>query len=290
MADQPAAGKTQTRTQHVYVPHGRARLPKLGPYFRELWGRLDFTLEMSNTQMRAAHTNTVLGQLWLVLNPLLLAGVYYLLVFILAGSRTADFGQITSGLFFFYFVSGAIQTSAGSVTGGGKLILNQAFPKLSLPISMVYMSFRRFLPTLIVYGVIHLIVGRPITWQLLWLPLIMLIALAFTLGLGSLVAAAQVYFRDVAQFLPYIVRIWLYISPVLWTSEMLAQRLGKHGYLMAIAQANPLFSILGMWGDALTGVPLNPQYLGIGAAWGVGALVIGCWFFISRERDFAVRI
>src|SRR4051812_45418459 len=67
---------------HVYEPH-RVGLPKLGPYIREVWRRREFAFELSRTKLRSQHYNTAFGQLWLVLNPLLLAGVYFVLVDIL---------------------------------------------------------------------------------------------------------------------------------------------------------------------------------------------------------------
>src|SRR5436190_20570157 len=68
-----------TSQTHVYVPHARG-LPPLGSYVRELWRRREFALELSRTRLRAQHFDTVFGQLWMVLNPLLLAGVYFVLV------------------------------------------------------------------------------------------------------------------------------------------------------------------------------------------------------------------
>src|SRR6266576_27843 len=62
--------------EHVYEPHA-AGLPPLRPYIRELWRRREFALELSRTRLRAQHFDTVFGQLWMVLNPLLLAGVYF---------------------------------------------------------------------------------------------------------------------------------------------------------------------------------------------------------------------
>lgn len=281
---------TTQRDHQVFKPH-KAGLPNLGQYFAEVWRRRDFAMEMSVTQMRAANTNTVLGELWLVLNPLLLAGVYYVLIFILAGNKNADFAQITSGLFFFYFISGSITSSAVSVTAGGKLILNQAFPKMLLPMSSVYLAFRRFLPTLIVYAVIHVIAGRPITLQLLWIPLIVALGTLFALGLGMIVATAQVYFRDTASFLPYIMRIWLYLSPVLWSAEMLFERFHhKLGEWVNLVYINPMFSVLGMWTDVLTGHSPDLRFVLVGVGVTFACLITGAWIFIAREREFAVRL
>ena len=274
----------------IYTPH-KAGLPKLGEYFSELWRRRDFAVELSHTNMRATNTNTVLGQLWLVLNPLLLAGVYFLLVVVLSrGKGGAGFPQLTGGLFMFFYVTGAMSACATSVTNAGGLILNMNFPKMLLIFSNVYMAFRRFLPTLVVYFAIHIIAKKPWSFQMLWLPLIILLATVLAVGLGSLVATWHVYFRDTAQFLPYFIRIWLYLSPVLYTAEeFLETGLGKAlGPVME--KVNPMFALLGIWGDALRGEPMNWAYLGTAIAWAFGLAVIGGLYFMSRERDFAVRL
>ena len=125
-ADVARPGPLSSETLHVYEPH-RAGLPKkLGPYFRELWERREFAAEMSRSGIRAANTRTVFGQIWLVLNPLLLALVYYLLVNVLSRqSQGMDFfAHLTAGLFTFYFISGCMSTGAASVVGGGRLLLN----------------------------------------------------------------------------------------------------------------------------------------------------------------------
>src|SRR3954468_7525178 len=111
-----------TTQRHVYEPH-RVALPPLGQYIRELWRRRDFALELSRTRLRAQHFNTAFGQLWLVLNPLLLAGVYFVLVDIIrANSRGLGFfAHLMAGLFAYYYVSNALREGVKSVTKGGKL-------------------------------------------------------------------------------------------------------------------------------------------------------------------------
>ena len=94
--------------------------------------------------------------------------------------------------------------------GGGRLILNTAFPRTLLPLSSVLTSFLRFLPCVLVYAVVHGIAGLPVGPQLLWVLPIFAIIASFATGVTMLVAAAQVYFRDVSSFLPYFNRIWLY--------------------------------------------------------------------------------
>ena len=106
-----------------------------------------------------------------------------------------------------------------SVTKGGRLILNSAFPRALLPLSAVITAFMRFLPTIIIYIPIHIASGLPVNANLLWcLPIVALFLLTAS-GLAMLVAAAQVYFRDLSNFLPYALRIWLYVSPVLYYAD-----------------------------------------------------------------------
>src|SRR5919205_1763937 len=101
---------------HVYEPHV-VGLPPLGPYLREVWRRREFARELTLTNLRSAHFNTVFGQLWLVLNPIMLSLVYLLLVDILRAGRHPPgyFAHLTAGIFVYYFVSGSIRESTRSI-------------------------------------------------------------------------------------------------------------------------------------------------------------------------------
>src|SRR4051794_26730271 len=131
---------------HVHEPH-KVGIPPLRPYVRMLWQRREFARELSSTQLRAQHYNTVFGKLWLVLNPLMLALVYFVLIDILRGGSRgpAFFGHLIGSLFVFYFIHGCMSQGVKSVVSGGKLILNTAFPRVLLPLSAVLTAFTRFL-------------------------------------------------------------------------------------------------------------------------------------------------
>jgi teichoic acid transport system permease protein len=274
---------------HVYEPH-KVGLPPLRPYFKALWERREFAAEMSRTGIRAANTNTFFGQVWLVLNPLLLAGVYYLLVEIIAGAGAetdgaARFAHMCGGLFAFYYFSGAMTAGASSVVGGGKLLMNMSFPRMLLPLSALRTSFFRFLPTMGVYLAIHLLMRQPLHWAMLLAPVFLILLTIFAAGMGMIFAALQVYFRDTTSFLPYFVRIWLYLSPVLWFAEQAPDK------FKSFIQFNPLYSLIGGWTDLLVRGTIPDVKMWIGAAvWAVAALLIGALFFMSREREFVVRL
>src|SRR3954468_5996187 len=165
--------------QHVYEPH-RVGIPPLRPYIRELWRRREFAFELSRTNLRAQHFDTAFGQLWLVLNPLLLAFVYFILVDILRhGHRPHGFfAHLVAGIFAYYFVSGAVRDGVKSIVRGGKRVPNPPFPRPLLPLSTVISSFWRFIPTFAIYIPVHIVSGFLIGLVDLWLiPIVFLLAL-----------------------------------------------------------------------------------------------------------------
>jgi teichoic acid transport system permease protein len=270
----------------IYEPH-RVGLPPLKPYFRELWQRRHFIWELARADLRVQHFNTALGQFWLLLNPLLLTLVYFLLVTIVrGGSRGPEFfGHLMLCLFTFRFVSRSIREGGAAVVGGGQLILNTAFPRMLLPLSAVITGILRFLPPLALYAVAHLVIGLPIGPELLWAIPIYLMLVVFATGMTMVFATAQVYFRDLKHFLRYLLRIWLYTSPVIYYVEDVPER------FRPLMNLNPLYPLLGALSDAVNlGKTPGPDLLLAGLAWTVGALVVGAFVFITREREFAVRL
>jgi ABC-type polysaccharide/polyol phosphate export permease len=146
-------------------------------------------------------------------------------------------------------------------------------------------AFFRFTPTMLIYVPVHFITGRPVTWQLLWAIPIVLILVLLAAGLSMILAAGQVYFRDLDNFLPYGLRIWLYTTPILYYAEEVPR---KYQWVL---DANPIGKLFGAWSDVIVkGISPGVGGIAVGAAWGIGVFIAGSLFFLSRERDFAVRI
>ena len=281
----------------VFEPH-KASLPPLLPYLKEFWKRRAFAIELSRFADKAEYLDSKFGKVWLVLNPLLLAMIYFLLVTVLRGGMKSNQGittlaHILIGLFTFYFAQSCISAGATSITAGGRLILNQAFPRALLPFSSTISAFYQFLPTLPTYVVV-IIVGKWVfpatqipgfTWSYLWIPFIIACVGITGFGLSLVFATMNVYFRDTNKILTYITRIWMYLSPILWLPSAL------HGKAKLLLYVNPLGPALTgnsrIWIDN-TGLSMN-VILGC-IFWAVASMCIGGYFFISRERDFAIRI
>ena len=269
----------------IYEPF-RAGLPPLGAYLRSLWARRSFISEFSRSELREQNYGSVFGQLWLILNPLLLSGVYFLLIYIIGGhSDSTRYGHLTASLFLFYLVSNSLTGGVKSITAGQRLILNTAFPRAMLPISALVIALFKFVPTLAVFFMMRTILGLDYSWQMFWAIPVILIALLMGLGMAILISCINVYFRDIASFLPYMTRSLLYLSPILYQASDLSENLRN------LEIANPIFYLLDAWSQVMVYAKAPDMFsLLHSLVWTIAIFVIGSYFFLSRERDFAVRL
>lgn len=270
----------------VFVPY-RAGLPPLRQYFSAVWERRQLLAELARTESRAENQDTWFGQIWNVLNPLLMGAVYFMLVSILSRGGTQPYylAYLLAGLFLFTALGKALTTGVRSMTSNAALVTKTAMPRVVLPLSNVWVAISQFLPTLIVLLLVGLVTGvRP---HLAWLAMIPLLVLfiVFTFGMVLILATLQVYFRDTRNFLTYFIRIWLYATPVLWTVAQTPH------FFKGIVFINPMYPIVGGWSEAFTQGEWPPLIYWVSAtAWAIGALLFGLYFFLSREREFAIRI
>lgn len=118
-----------------------------------------------------------------------------------------------------------------------------------------------------------------------WAIPVILIALLMGLGMAILISCINVYFRDVASFLPYLTRSLLYLSPILYLASDLSEQ------MRTFEIANPIFYLLDAWSQVMV-FANAPDYFALAHAliWAFSIFLIGSYFFLSRERDFAVRL
>jgi len=264
-------------------------LPALRPYFVDLWARRRFVWHLARTDLKAEHYTSAIGQLWVILDPLLLAAVYFLLRTVVrpvggGAGRNAIIAHLVWAVFVFTFVSNSMMAGARSLLSGRGLILNASFPRAVLPIVSVVKSVFDFLPTMLVYFAFHLVLGQPFGASLVMLPVIVLILTVMNLGLALLFAPLMVFFRDTGGFLPYVTRIWLYVTPALYFVREIPPK------LLTYLRWNPLFPSYAALEQIFAAHMPSAGYLLAAAGWAVGFFLVGAIVFLARERDFAVRL
>ena len=257
---------------------------RIRDYVKELWRRREFIWYLAIGNFKARNASTALGLFWWVLNPLLLSLVYYL-VFGLVFPGRRDILYVMSGMFAFHFTSQSFAGSAGAVLQNSKLLVNVRFPRVILPISHILESALGFLLSLGILVVAAVGLNGSFPGSNAWL-LILAIPLhfLFNLGLGSLAARLAIPFRDVTNVIPYINRIWLYLSPIIWPLSLL-EDVGPE--YVRLAEANPMFSIIGVYRAALLNYEFYPSMLVQFAAWSIGIAIVGLALFIPFEGKMA---
>ena len=276
------------RSATVYEPTVTG-LPPLRPYLTALAQRRRFMWHLARTDLKGEHYDTAIGQLWVILDPLLTAAVYFLFRSVVkpsggAANRNAILSHLVWAVFFFTYTNNAITGGARSLLQGRQLILNASFPRVALPTVAIVKSLLDFLPTLIVYFVLHAILRQPFGLSLICLPLLIAIQTVFNMGFGMLLAPLMVFYRDTGGFLPYFTRLWLYVTPALYTIAEIPQS------LKAYLRWNPLYPLFGALEQVFKGQFPSGGYVLGAAAWACGFFLIGAVMFLARERDFAVRL
>lgn len=259
--------------------------PRIGPYLRSMWARREFAMAVPLGQLRAQNFDTVLGALWHLLNPLFLAGVYYLVFGVILNTRrdVDNFvAFLTIGVFVFYFTSKCITSGASSITRSVGLIRSINFPRAILPLSSVIGETLAFLPAVLVMLVIALVTGEPphLTWLLL-VP-IFAVQMVFNLGLSLVLARMSDHFLDVQQVLPYLIRIWMYFSGVFYVINASV----TNPVLNLALKGNPAHVFITLARDAVLENRTNGKYWAVAVAWAVIVFVGGFIYFKARERSY----
>jgi teichoic acid transport system permease protein len=260
---------------------------RLRTYFTDLWNRREFAWFLAMGNLKARNASTTLGLLWWVLNPLLLGLVYFFVFGVLFAGSSRPEGYIAyllSGMFVFHFTNQSMSGGANAILQNAKLLANLKFPRLVLLISSMIESSVGFLASLLVfYAISWTTVGvHPSRYTLLLL-IAFPIQVLFNLGLSGIVARLAVPFRDINNFIPYVNRLWLYLSPIIWQLSFLDR---ADPALRALVELNPMFHIIEMYRAALIGHPdylFNSQDVLWSLAWALVVFVIGVAGFIRYE-------
>lgn len=247
---------------------------------------------MAMGNLKARNASTALGLVWWFLNPLLLGAVYFV-VFGLIIPVSRDLSYLLSGMFAFYYTSTSVTGGANSILSNAKLLVNVSFPRLIMPVVAVLEAGIGFLASLLGFYLIvgpvqHLVNGEGVlpSVRTLWLlPVVYIIHTVFNLGLAALAGRVAVPFRDVNNLIPYLLRLWLYVSPIIITAEFIADI--PAGWQLRLFNLNPLVPLLGVYRAALTGGEFVSADLLTAALWAFGVAAIAIAAFVKYEGRMA---
>ncbi len=239
--------------------------------------------------VKVRYKQTVLGVLWVVLQPLISMAIFTVLFGVLLKVPTGDAPYPVfayAGLLPWSYFSSALTRSSASVVGSAHLISKVYFPRLIIPLAAVLACLVDFAVSFVVLLVVMLFYGILPTAAVLVLPALVLLAMITALGFGVWLSALNVRYRDVGYLVPFLVQIWMYLTPVVYGSSIVPERFR---FLLSL---NPMtgvvegfrWALLGQsFGDGHFSLPL----LAISTGIAVLVLVSGAFYYRTTERDFA---
>jgi teichoic acid transport system permease protein len=260
---------------------------KLGPYLRDVWSRRGYIRQVALSELRNRQVTNVLGNLWHLLNPALTIGVYYVVFgLILKTDRGVEnfVAFLTIGLFVFQFGQKSTIDGARSVVSNKGLIKAVRFPRVILPITSTYTEALASLPTFGVAYVVAILSGVDITWR--WLMLVPLLAMMTVFNSGTAMVAARLttHFHDTIQILPFIFRLLLYVSGVIFSVDAYV---ADSTLLNTLFTLNPYYCFISLARWSILAGNLQTDLLVSAIGWTIVIFVAGFAWFRSAEEAYA---
>jgi len=254
--------------------------------------------------LKVRYKSSLLGITWSMLNPLLMMLVFTVVFTTLAGGmdKAAAPAFILSGLLPWNFFAGTVSVATQSIVGNTHLIKKVYFPREVLPLSVVLGNLVHFLIALPIYFILAILMGIPgaeggsFFPHLLWLPVIILVQLIFTLGFSLIAATINVFYRDMGIVMETLILAWFFMTPIFYDFEktFAATRviLGIEIPISRLAFIlNPMASITAAYRDAMYyGRPLALDFFFRTAVSAALVLVIGYWFFQRYNWRFGEEL
>jgi len=267
----------------------RARLVELFQY-RELL----YNLVVRDLKVR--YKNSVLGVAWSLLNPLSMTLVFTVVFTVMQKSDIESYPVfILCALLPWDFFRASVTGATGSIVGNAHLVKKVYFPREVLPLSIVLSNLVNFLLALIVLsGMMVIFRVRPTTW-LLYLPLLILIQIAFSSGVALILSTINVFYRDTEHIMDVLILAWFFVTPVFWNHQDLPQVATFLGVDWPVQRLtfilNPMASLISAYRDILYfGRRIDIYFLSRTIVTAMAVLVIGYWLFTRYSKVFGEEI
>jgi len=252
-------------------------------YLNGLWSRRGYARFVSISELRNRQMTSVLGNLWHLLNPILQVGVYYLvfgLVLSTAGRGPNYILFLVVGVFIFSDTQRAVMAGANSIVNNRGILQALSFPRALLPITSTVTESLATAPSVLVVYVSALLTGETPSLRWLLFPAVILVQFLFNLGFSLLAARATTHFHDLQQILPFVFRILLYLSGVIFSVEALGSPDTEW-----VFHINPIYAFISIARWTVMEGELQMIWLASAAGWTLTLLIVGfVWFRAAEER------
>ncbi len=259
----------------------------------ELWAYRELIYFLIWRDIKVRYKQAALGILWAIIQPVMIMVVFTIIFGRLANLKTdASIPQDLYPVFSFaallpwQLFQGALQRAGVSLVANSNLLTKIYFPRLIIPISAVAAGLVDFAFSFLVLAGLMIFYGVNLTWNILWLAPLLLLALLTALAVGLWLSAFNVQYRDVQHIIPFLLQAWMYASPVAYSIDMIP----THFPWRLIYGLNPMTGVIQGFRWALLGGSPPDQIIVVSTVVVVLLLVSGLYYFRRMERSFADTI
>ena len=263
---------------------------------RDLYQYRELIKNLVLRNLKVRYRNSVFGVLWSLLNPLLMTLVFTMVFTVMIRSDIYQFPVFfMCGFLSWVFFATSLTAATGSIVNNAGLIKKVYFPREILPIVEVLSNLVNFLLALIVLFAMLFIFGFGLKPAVLMLPFIILTQVIFTIGMGFILATANVYYRDTQHILEVLLQAWFFLTPIFYSITILPERAMILGIpidvRLWIRRANPMASLVASYQDALYwGTPTGLDFFLRTLLTCLVVLVVGYAVFCRFSQAFGEEV
>ena len=246
----------------------------------------DLIIQLIRRDIISRYKRSFLGILWTMLNPLgtmIVMSIVFSRLFAMRGAYPAF---IITNLIAWNFFAQTTAATLANMIWGSDLFQRIYLPRTALVLSTIGTGIINILFSLVPLAIIYLFTKTPIQETVLLLPIAILFLAAFALGFSLILSAFVVFFPDVSEMYPIILTAWMYLTPIIYPEEMIADVLS--GWLLRL---NPLYHLIGFFRMIIfDGVYPTMQEFTVALVFSFGTLIIGWVFFTRQAKKFAYYV
>ena len=251
---------------------------------RELWAYRELLVVLTMRDIKVRYKQTVLGAAWAILQPFMTMVVFTIFFGHLAKMPSDGYPYpvfVYSALLPWTFFANAITNSSNSMVGSAQLISKVYFPRLIIPLSSVGAGFVDFVTASSILLAMMLYYGVGWSLNLLMAPVLLAEVMFIAVGVGTCLSALTVTYRDFRYVVPFMVQVWMFVTPIIYPSSLIPTQWRWLVYL------NPMSGLIENFRAVFLGGAFD--YIGLGISTGVtiSLLIAGIAYFEQVERRFA---
>jgi len=251
---------------------------------KELWAYRELLGALTMRDIKVRYKQTVLGAAWVIIQPLTTMLIFTVIFGRLAKIPSDGYPYpvfVYAALLPWTFFSNALSTSGSSLVSSAQLVSKVYFPRLIVPLSSVGAGLIDLLISTGVLLLLMLFFGVAFTPNILLAPLLMLGVVFCALGVGTILSALTVSYRDFRFVIPFMVQIWMYLTPVVYGVGFIPE---EWRWLLML---NPMTGYIDGFRSAFLGKPFDCSAIGVSVLLSVALFVMGVAYFQKVERRFA---